>query len=403
MDKRWRLILALMTAALAVMDGGYAYYKGVTLAGDTAGYSRWANLLISKNYDIPAYLGDANFVVPPILYLGWVLVVALCKTAFGDSWATGLVVMNLFLAVATGFMIFSLAYKTTRSLIPPITAFVLFIACYDIHVWIPQALSDISFMALSTVIAYFLASGYAREKRSFVILSAPVFLSMIALIYRPTAIPIITTVIVFYGMKLFFDDISALKRALFARRLFISLMLLFALVSVAHGFVMQDPSLWPLSFARGWIEQLSGEYRQGIVVYARPETYATPPVSAFDFILITVKKFAYYFAIDAKGFSLAHGIINYAFFIPAYSLSLVAIASLLSPNSSFSSGSWMTVFISFLTIMFYMFFHACQQIEFDWRYRLPCMPLLIILAAMGMGEIEARWRRLREPVSVMAR
>lgn len=403
MDKRWRLILALMMAALAIMDGGYAYYKGVTLAGDSGGYSRWANLLISKNYDIPAYLRDANFVIPPILYLGWVLVVALCKTAFGASWTTGLVVVNLILSVATGLMIVSLAYKMTRSLIPPITAFVLFVACYDIHVWIPLILSDISFMALSTTIAYLLVSGYAREKRNVGILLAPFLLSMVALIYRPTAMPIIMTIIVFYGMKLIFNDSSALKRASFARKLFLSLIVMFALVSVAHGFVMRDPSLWPLSFARGWIEQLSGEYRQGIVVYARPETYTSAPTSVLDFTFITVKKFVYYFAIDAKGFSLAHGIINYAFFIPAYSLSLVAIASMLSPNSSLSSGSWMTVFVSLLTIMFYAFFHSCQQIEFDWRYRLPCMPLIILLAGMGMAEIEARWRRRRESVFVMAR
>lgn len=402
MSKRSNLILASMVAAIAIIDCAYVYHKGVTLGGDSTKYSRWGDLLISKGFDIQAYLSDTSFLVPPVLYVGWVVVVALCKAAFGASWATGLVVINLLLTIATSFMVFSLVFRVTRSLAPPMTAFALFAGCYDIHVWVPLVLSDASYMALSTVILYLLLSGQGREKHRMGIYLAQALLLMFALIYRPSAAPLAMAVIVGYCIKFIVGDGSALKRAMFARKLFLALIALFAFTSAAHALVMQDTSLWVFSFAREWVVQISREYHDGFVVYQRPETYNMPPSAYMDYIIITMKKFAYFFAIDASGFSISHTIVNYAFFIPAYCLSIVAIASLLRADSSLSGDSWMVALVSLITIMFYSLFHTLQEVDFDWRYRLPCIPPLILLAAMGMAETEARWSQWRKPVSVTA-
>jgi hypothetical protein len=396
-----RLLLSFVALA-ALVNGGYLACRGVCVSADTARYSMHADLLIAKGFDVGAYLRGSDFVVPPILYLGWVLVVALCKVVSGPSWPSGIVAINLLLSVATGFLVLSLVLRVTRSLGPPITAFALFIGCYDVYIWIPFVLSDISYMALSTAIVYCLLSIHGRKRRQMGIYLAAVFLSMLALIYRPSAIPVVMAAIAGYLMISVVDDSSALRRALFARKLFFALIVMFAFLSAAHAFVMQDPSLWLFSFARGWVETISREYHEGFVVYLRPETYSMPPATFMDYISITMKKLAYFFAMDASGFSFAHRVVNYAFFIPAYFLSLVAIASLLSANSSLSSDSWMVALISFMTILFYSLFHALQEIDFDWRYRLPCMPLLILLAAMGMAEINARWSQWRKPVPFMA-
>ncbi|MDH4183795.1 MAG: hypothetical protein OEV92_06215 [Nitrospinota bacterium] len=391
-DHHRNLLLIAMAGAIFAMDGVYLLYKGAKTSSDSMTYSAWADLMISKNFSAAAFLKESSFVVPPVFYLGWVYVVALFKTVLGPSWGAGVAIMNLFMSALICFLVFSIVSRVTNSLISVATAFLLSLVCYEYHLWVPFALSDISYTALSTWIFYLLVSLHSSKDGRIKIALAISFFAMFSMIYRPSATPIVVAAII-GGAIIYFAHAGALaRRASFARRLISALVLIFAIVSAGHALVMKETSLWPFSFAKGWIKQLSGEYHAGIVVFSRPETYDPPPVNASDFFAISMKKLAYFCAIDSQSFSRSHRVVNYLFFAPAYLLAALALGSILSPKSHLTEREWMAGLLCFITLLCYIGFHGLQQVDFDWRYRLPCVPLLIILAAIGMAELTARLR-----------
>ena len=85
----------LFSTAIAVVYAVWTIRSGVRLAVDTPTYSRWADVLIGLGFNFSAYLGNQDFVAPPIFYLLWITVVAALKTVLGSSWMTGVVVAQL--------------------------------------------------------------------------------------------------------------------------------------------------------------------------------------------------------------------------------------------------------------------------------------------------------------------
>jgi hypothetical protein len=45
---------------------------------------------------------------------------------------------------------------------------------------------------------------------------------------------------------------------------------------------------------------------------------------------------------------------------------------------------------AFGALLSYAIFHALVQVDFDWRYRIPILPHLILLAAGGLADLARR-------------
>jgi hypothetical protein len=45
---------------------------------------------------------------------------------------------------------------------------------------------------------------------------------------------------------------------------------------------------------------------------------------------------------------------------------------------------------AFGAVLSYALFHALVQVDFDWRYRIPILPHLILLAAGGLADLARR-------------
>ena len=88
-----RLAIGL-TAAVALIHGVSILHAGVHLSSDSGLYAQWADRLVAQRFDVVAFLRDTRFVVPPVLYLGWIALVASAKLLLGSSWAAGVVVFN---------------------------------------------------------------------------------------------------------------------------------------------------------------------------------------------------------------------------------------------------------------------------------------------------------------------
>src|SRR5688500_13278181 len=82
----WAVVLAAYAAWIMIAGARYG--------PDSHTYSRWADALIATRFNVPAYLREQSFVVPPVFYILWTLVIAVLKIMLGASWAAGVLALN---------------------------------------------------------------------------------------------------------------------------------------------------------------------------------------------------------------------------------------------------------------------------------------------------------------------
>tara|TARA_B100002003_G_scaffold218280_1_gene219130 strand:- start:208 stop:768 length:561 start_codon:yes stop_codon:yes gene_type:complete len=133
-----------------------------------------------------------------------------------------------------------------------------------------------------------------------------------------------------------------------------------------------------------------GEMR-GIVVNNRPYTYHKVPVSVIDYVLIIADKFLHFFAVFTRDYSLKHMIFNHLFFLPAYGLAFITLYEIFRKKSKLSPEEWNLAFLSVIFVLIFALFHSITILDFDWRYRLPCIPPLIVLAGIGSMQLKRYW------------
>jgi len=162
---------------------------------------------------------------------------------------------------------------------------------------------------------------------------------------------------------------------------------LIAIAVLLDAALIAHPGIWPFRFASEWIHELNREYSQGVVVYGRPETYHAPSSSLLAYIWLDIDRLRSFFIFSAAGFSRGHDLANVAFFLPLYAGWLISLSSLMWLRNSFNWATWWTTAVGTVFIVFFWVFHSLQYIDFDWRYRLPCLPVLIVLGTIGWHEL----------------
>jgi hypothetical protein len=376
-----RLLIAL-AGMVALAYAVWVVRSGIRIAVDTATYSQWADRLIAAGFDIPAYLTEQRFVAPPILYLLWIVLVAALKTLLGASWMTGVVALNWIALGAGVYATVATVRLVTHSGAGMLLAALLFLVAGDLLIFVPYVLSDVIFWGLSTAV---LASGVAiagregdRDSIARPAITGAVLLAM-ALLFRPVAVPLALFWMAAIG--------SWLARPLvdrFARPLLILAAAATFGVIVAHAYVLVHPEAWPFGSLPGMLTMVAAEYRRGEFVH-QPSTpmAVTPAADLFGFVRMTLQKVLFFVTPWLPHYSAAHTLINLVFFVPAYGLSMAAIANLpkLAPRQQ-RAASVLVLFILFLTA-----FHAMLLIDSDHRYRLPALPALIMLAAIGLESV----------------
>jgi hypothetical protein len=383
-------LVPAITVTLAAAYGIFSYSQGVTKASDTITYSHWADTLISSNFNYLQMSREISFVVSPLLYSGWVTVVALFKSTLGPRWPVGIVLLNYCLTLLAVWGTLNLIKRMTQDALSILLAGALLLIAFDLFSWIHFVLSDSSFMAITFAVYYlFYHLSISMEKRSTLVwrLSLCIALVLLAICYRPTGLPLIIIGGLVYLSKVMLKNGGAIERARLARRGGAALCLFGIAAIVLHAYFMKEPSSWPLSFASSWIQRLSEEYHQGYVVPQRPETYVLNPASMLDYVFITLKKLVYFFSPLANSFSFAHKVANLAFFVPVYLLALSGALKLFRSSALLAVTQWWAGWIALLWTASFALFHAVQQIDYDWRYRLPCLLPLIVLSVSGFRSL----------------
>jgi hypothetical protein len=362
--RRW---IAILVAAIAALHAWWILHYGILWGADIDRLSAWADSLVAHRFNVAAYLRDTPFVAPPILYLGFVTVVAVAKVLAGSHWPALVVALNWIAVIAIASLVLTTVWHLTSSLVGLFAAGAL-LANFELLQFVSFPMTDVLFAGLGTV-AIVMALRVADRPSAGVIAGGTAAL-LAACVFRPAAAPLIVVWIVALAWPRVGKWIVPATAALIVIG-----MLLFAAV-------MQEPARWPFEALRVWMDYLKRNYAAGMIVVGRPETWVAPPSRYVDYLAMIGLRWAYFFAIVMRGYSRLHNLINVLYFVPAYGLAIAAIVLRRTTAT----------LLLFLAILVTSAFHGIQEVDFDHRYRLPILPPLIMLAGLGAAEVARRVR-----------
>ncbi len=359
------------------------------MSPDSRRHSIWADTLLKHNFNFFKFLGDVDFVVPPTFYYNWVTIVSLSKSLLGENSGLGIVVLNLLAGVFVALLLFKTIWTISGKPACTLFAGLILLLCQDFFLWIPFVLSDILFCALCFLIFTLTISLYQKPSELSKRVCGVVILLCYAMFFRPAWPPLLIFAILSIMLVFFFNlkEADPNKRHNFIIRCAFFACILIPAIIFPHSYLMLHPDKWPFPFLGNVLSMVSIDYQQGIVLYARPETYHSPPSNILDCAFISLHKMIAFFYISVDSYSFKHSLFNYIFFLPLYCLSIIAVVKLFKKDNGLSSSNWWYIFSCTLFIFIFAFFHALEQIDFDFRYRVPCLPPLILLASLGLNEL----------------
>ena len=379
-----RLTPAAAALIVAAVHGAYVALTGIQPAGDSAAYAFWADRLIVSDFDYPSLLAEAGPSFPAVFYALFVTLAAVLKLMAGDDWMIALVVVNFAAHVGLAALLVRLALLATGGAATAAwAALILFLACHDIVKWTGFILSDSTFVFLTFTTFTLAADRILDRAKSW----TPVAPSAVAgVFYRPTGIVLVA--------DLAWAAFLARRRRLPSPRAMAAGLAACMLGGATlFAWLVAAPGRWPFGRLSSAFETVASGYAVGEVVSGRPETAHAPPTGVADILLISADRFLHFFAVGAEGFSVAHWAVSLAFFLPVYALAGWLGIVLWRGNDGLGENQRRLFLASMGAVLAYASFHALVQVDFDWRYRLPILPHLILLAAGGAADLSRRARR----------
>ncbi len=381
----------ILFLAVSFVWSGYTLFKGKTVSSDSTTYGRWADILIEQGFDYGAWLSEVqslSLTAPKIFYSTWITLVAFLKIIFGELWPYAVVALNLASSIGIVWLVLAGVWKMSQSRLALLACGIFLGICFDFFLWIPYVLTDVVF-SLLVILVYtqIIKNALAGGTSPAISLGAIGLVDLVALFYRPAAIPLLVFSIAGLGFLAWVgkDVVDPQARVRQLRKFVASLGGVLLVLIVWHASILEDPSRWPFAFAKEWVGVLSEEARKGIVVFMRPETYHSPPQSLMDFVFLTLGKFSAFFSFIHNDYSLAHKALNLAFFLPVYTGCLIALVGIFRSGSGMSAGVWGACVMAALLLGTVGLYHAVNQIEFDHRFRVPVLAPMIFMSALGWG------------------
>jgi hypothetical protein len=386
---RWSLIFPLI---IALVHGVYAYFfVGPIMSPDSRTYHDYANQIILSNFNIFAIFERQERSAIFILYIGYPYIVAICKALFDESWLKALLGFNVLLNVFFGCLLYRLIRLSTKSHLASLIMMLIFLLSFEWFQWMPYILTDFSFSVLGFSIFYMLyKSGLSQKgtRAGLKIWIIILVLCLAALFYRPVAIPlfaITVLVVILTRIHCVKSRIQILKRVTFLLGICIILATIVQ-TAVVKQLVQDDVSLPSMG------QVITQFYRDGVVISDRPLTYHAPPESYVDYLLISLDRLVRFFDFTAATYSFKHQLFNALFFVPLYFFALMTVYRLFQNETPWTAEKLWLGWLSLYFITFFAVFHSLTQLDYDWRYRLPCFPQIMILACLGAEDVLANFK-----------
>lgn len=306
--------------------------------------------------------------IPLKLYRGFEFLCVVAKIIAHGNWPWVILLLNLAALSACTFGLIFETYRLTTSNIRALSAGILFLSCPDIAIWTPLVLADTIFT--TAVFFFFLLTLRAQPGSRYVVIW--VISAAVLSILRPTGALFVT------ATALGFTVASATSpRSRMVLRL--ALLCSGAIAAGYHAYLILHPTAWPIDFAQDYFRMVVADYKGGVVVHLREETYLPPAYDIWSASLISLAKLIRFFQVSADGYSTSHkwlsgSTLTLTFLSAAWGLVSQYTGLYVRRHRASTTGIILTLLVAG--------FHALTQLDFDWRYRTPLLPILIFLAAI---------------------
>lgn len=307
------------------------------------------------------------------------LLISAARLVAPQNWMTIMVVFNVVFAAVTTTLIVAAVRTVTRSTFAAGVALLLSLCAFDAVGWLKFVLTDLLYTAIAVATFLFVLRGIMGldpPARRIIL----VVLLLLCFVTRPAGVILIPVVL--------FIELVASRPQRLAPWLVVFAAAL--IVMILRAYFYDDMSRWPSDFMRPKLEEYAAREQTGEVIWDRKETFHQPPQTMTDHVLIESDRFVRFFQFISSGFSRAHNLINAAYYVPLY---LFAGIGIVAGIRCADSRLRMVVQATTLWIAAVAWFHAITILDYDWRYRVPVLPLLILLAAIGADAVYARLRR----------
>lgn len=318
------------------------------------------------------------------------MLVALAQTMSPNHWQTIILIFNIICTAVTAVILVRAVRLVTPSLVAATAALLFYLAAYDVIIWVKYVLTDPLYGVFTSATFYLMLRGITgppMKRRGLWLMLA----LLAGFITRPAGIVLVPIVIVTEWL------IVREKPAKLAATAWLLLGVVVLAGFVVRAYLFQDMSRWPFERMRPKLTEYAEREKTGEVVWDRHETARKPPVTITDHLVIAADRFVRFFQFTSSGFSRMHNLISVAYYVPLYLLGLLGSVIGLRGGDPKRRA---VVQAALVWIAGTALVHAVTILDYDWRYRLPVVPQLILLAACG-AEILLRGMQ-RAPLSAAA-
>jgi hypothetical protein len=366
------VVFIIVAALFAVTTRGH-----LRLSYDSATYLSFADSARQGKVGTFTTSAQANFTV--VLFPA---LLAFVRKAAPIHWETVMLAMNVICAAITAVFLMKLVRAVTDSTGAAVAALLLYVCAYDVFAWVGWLLTDHIYTMLSVIVFALLIRGITDGKARNFSRSLKMYAALVlAVITRPVGFVLVPLTVV--------ADWVFVRRDTKANRRGVWILFAAGVIAavVVHAWFFQDMHRWPSDFMRPKLQEYADREQGGEVVWGHPETAHARPVSFADHIAIEADRFVRFFQVTSERNSRTHNLYSLFYYGLLYPLVLLGIASALRDDDRRRSA---VVHVALLWILTAAALSAVSILDYDWRYRLPLMPQLILLAACGADALLRR-------------
>lgn len=368
-----RLFVFLLIAfAFAMTSGGHLRHSP-----DAVLYLELSTSAGSGNVSPFLTSTQANFTV-----IFFPALLAVLRMISPGHWESIMLAINVLAAAATGMLLVDLVHRVTASVVAAAIALMFYLLCYDIFSWVWWLLTDniytcFALVVFALVVRAIMDPGDPTRSRRLKLFAA----LAVTVITRPVGMFVIPLVI---AAEWFYAGREE-KRS---RALWIAFASAVVAAFLIHAYFFQDMRRWPSDFMRPKLQSYAEREKNGEVVYGRHEAARRPPVTMTDYVLLESDRFVRFFQVTAPANSRRHNAIQLIYYVPLYLLAMIGVVTSLRSGDRWRKA---VVEVALLWILSMAALSAATVLDYDWRYRMPLMPQLILLAACGADALLRRY------------
>ena len=325
----------------------------------------------------------------------YVVLLAAARAISSVHWPLIMVALNVLCCAGTAVLLVALMRRATSSVLAVAVALAFYVTGFDIFTWMRWVLTDplYSFAAMGVFVLVALPIVEPGAPRRYGLLAAAL---VFAVFSRPPGMVLVALTLV---AALWFWPRGETGEPRWRRGLLAAMLVVIVAGVAFRTSIVHDPGRWPVRPLRPKIVEFAAREKTGEVVFGRQETFRPPPRTYTDHLVIQADRFVRFFQFTSVTYSRGHNAYNLLYFIALYLLALVGVVH------GFRSGDRRRrdlVRLTLLWLLAFAVYHAMTVLDYDWRFRTPVLPQMIVLAALGAEALLQRvtWRRTISAASV---